>query len=1179
MTTLKSKFAKASLGLIAGASLLIAAGSAMAADTFTRNLTVGSRGADVTALQTMLGVSPATGYFGNITKAAVIAYQTSHSISPAAGYIGPITRSVLNANGGVSGNFPAGCSSASGFSSTTGLPCSSNQAATFAPTGCTSASGFSPVTGGACYAVNSGPQTGPVTVSLSNDNPASGNVVAGQATADLAHFTFSGTGTITAMTLQRTGISSSSDLPAVYLYDGGTRVSDSASVNTNGVIAFNGLNIMVSGSKTLSVKADIASGFGGTVGVTLTSFTAGGTTTTVSIAGNAFYGISGTLAGVSITGSVSPASATNVNAGTTGYVFWSDSVQVNTRAVILKSASFRAIGSAPADALTNIRLYVNGIAVGTAGMINSNNYVSFDLMSAPVTLNTGSTLVEVRADVQKGSSRTIQFSLQNAGDLMVTDNQLGVNVAVCTSSCGTGSASFSPIVAGIVTINPGSVTVSIDPAFQAMTNVTGGAANATIAKFKLHAYGEDVKVMSLPVSINDNLTGAATGTGLNNVALYFNGSQVGSSQSFTGTGTVALTAFQLGSSMIIPAGTDSTLEVRADIQSSTSATYTGGTVSVTLPAQTANAQGQNSFNAIGVPASAVTSNALTVSTGTLTVAKNANYLNQTVNANMSNVKIGSFTVQNNSSSESVRLTNLAVGLGFAAPTFTSSNQNTSTTATSQTWTLSSNAGITAGNVVTISGNSSCGATAPVMTVASLSSTTGIVGTITLSSTNCTSATGTIVGSGTTTGPATVTNVSNLSVPSITGTTPIGQPTTANNYPINITLMPGESKTVDVYADLGNANMGAITPTLTVTALGSSSNVTVLQNGSGTAVSGQVITLGAGTLATPTLVTSTTTNSQYVASGTTTGVTDATRATFKFTASNGSATITKLRFDDVSGNSGISSVRVGTMTGGMAGGVAYLTGLSIPVANGGSGANIDAYASYAPVGATGLTSPTATTLRLCYVEYTIGGMTTTAGSVACGGAGTGILGSNGVTSGQPMLLVASKPTITVASPAGILTAAGANEALDVTVTASTGGDIQINSFVVNSAITGGTVYNVADVDTTTGATANSIFVKDTNNSILATSATALGATSGGSSTITLTGGYTVTAGQSVTFRVYIPVNTVTNPSGAHTSSLSSSLGAAVGFSWTDISGGAVTAQTTNNTTYLYNYPTNSVSLTS
>jgi peptidoglycan hydrolase-like protein with peptidoglycan-binding domain len=66
--------------------------------TFTRNLTIGSRGADVTALQAWLiskGYSipaGATGYFGTQTRAAVAAFQSANGITPAAGYFGPITR-------------------------------------------------------------------------------------------------------------------------------------------------------------------------------------------------------------------------------------------------------------------------------------------------------------------------------------------------------------------------------------------------------------------------------------------------------------------------------------------------------------------------------------------------------------------------------------------------------------------------------------------------------------------------------------------------------------------------------------------------------------------------------------------------------------------------------------------------------------------------------------------------------------------------------------------------------------------------------------------------------------------------------------------------------------------------------------------------------------------------------
>jgi peptidoglycan hydrolase-like protein with peptidoglycan-binding domain len=98
--------------------------------TFTRNLTVGSTGADVTALQTWLiakGFSipaGATGYFGAQTKAALAAYQAANSISPAAGYFGPITRAAVAAAGGsTSTSTVPGCMPGAAFSSTTGQAC------------------------------------------------------------------------------------------------------------------------------------------------------------------------------------------------------------------------------------------------------------------------------------------------------------------------------------------------------------------------------------------------------------------------------------------------------------------------------------------------------------------------------------------------------------------------------------------------------------------------------------------------------------------------------------------------------------------------------------------------------------------------------------------------------------------------------------------------------------------------------------------------------------------------------------------------------------------------------------------------------------------------------------------------------------------------------------------------
>ncbi len=67
---------------------------------FTRFLSVGSQGAEVTALQQYLAAKgfysgPVTGFFGSLTETAVKKYQTARGIAPA-GYVGPGTRAALN---------------------------------------------------------------------------------------------------------------------------------------------------------------------------------------------------------------------------------------------------------------------------------------------------------------------------------------------------------------------------------------------------------------------------------------------------------------------------------------------------------------------------------------------------------------------------------------------------------------------------------------------------------------------------------------------------------------------------------------------------------------------------------------------------------------------------------------------------------------------------------------------------------------------------------------------------------------------------------------------------------------------------------------------------------------------------------------------------------------------------
>jgi len=119
---------------------------ASAYDFGSSTLRVGSKGAAVMAVQTVVGAS-VDGSYGPMTAAAVKAWQASNGLA-ADGVFGPMSMAKANA-GAVVGTYPAGCTSAVGYSSTTGQKCDSTVAAGL-PAGCTSTAGYSSTTGAKC---------------------------------------------------------------------------------------------------------------------------------------------------------------------------------------------------------------------------------------------------------------------------------------------------------------------------------------------------------------------------------------------------------------------------------------------------------------------------------------------------------------------------------------------------------------------------------------------------------------------------------------------------------------------------------------------------------------------------------------------------------------------------------------------------------------------------------------------------------------------------------------------------------------------------------------------------------------------------------------------------------------------------------------------------------------------
>ena len=303
--------------------------------TFTRDLTVGSKGADVTALQDALKAggymsASATGYFGALTKAGVIAWQTAKGVTPAAGYFGAKSRAAFG-----------------GVSTTPTTPLRRLRSRATASRSCsrrilrTTSLWYK-----ARRLVHS-------RSSPSRTRPAT----------DIK---------VTNLGFKRIGVSNDSTLSNVYIYSGTKRLTDSAGVS-NTAFSFNdptGLFTVSAGmTYTVSVLADIAGSTSGQqVGVQLTAVTSSGTLdSSVSFPVNGYTQTvsAATLATADFNATTNPEVTTA--AAQNDYTVWSNSTTIGTRAVKFESFQLRNIGSVDRAAIQNFRLYVRGSSGGLGG--------------------------------------------------------------------------------------------------------------------------------------------------------------------------------------------------------------------------------------------------------------------------------------------------------------------------------------------------------------------------------------------------------------------------------------------------------------------------------------------------------------------------------------------------------------------------------------------------------------------------------------------------------------------------------------------------------------------------------------------------------------------------------------------------------------------------------------------
>ncbi len=1049
--------------------------------TITSTLKLGSKGAQVKCLQNALGVSPATGYFGKKTRAAVKAFQISNDITPVSGIFGPLSRAVWLASLEAP-EAPAAPEAPS--------------ASDLCPNGNTLASNCATAPG----ATPPAETTGPVSVMLATTTPAAGTIIAGQAAADLAQFTFTGTGTVSSVTLTRGGISDQNTLTNVYLYDGATRLTEGYSFNSTGMLTINNVNLMVSGSKTISVRADIASGtlsYG--INITLSSFTAGTLVSAVSIKGNEMSIATGTglLATANLTvASPSPA-ATSINAGSINQNLWSNTVNVGLRASKLSGMTVKQIGSAPANTLANVSLFVDGMKVSSA-VINANNQFVFDLSASPVSLATGSRSIEVRGDVVGGAFRNFYLSLEKSADLMIKDGQVSGGTISITPTYLTGT--LNNVLSGLVTINNGTLTITQDTAFSNVTTLVGGATVVKMAAFKFTSYGEDVKVNSLTFTptiangaatayvsggtaslsqtltvtsttgfyVGDTITAITAGAGtitaitsgtvlvanfpttlaasagavtntttrtLANVGLYVNGGQVGSNVSVTSA--TQFTFSSLGSNLTATIGVPVIVEIRGDVTSSGSISYNAGTVNFGLVVGSNNAQGVSSSQLTST--SATGGQTLSIGSGSIVFAQTSGWSGSTIAPTQTEKKIGSFTLSTGSA-EGITINNILVGI---TGTMITNNQVTN---------------------ITIKDGS------------------------------------TVIG------------------------TPVGNPTASNNFSVTLPVSASSTKTLDVYADIGSgAATFTVIPSMTLTYRGSTSNVTTTSLlAGGSTITSNITVIGVGGV---TFVPSSSPAAQFLVGG----QAAVTIGTFNVVSNGIGGGVIKDVTVAVPSNT-IGSVTMNGVSGQVVGTTATLYNVNVTVPADASGINIPMTVSLVCVNASGGCSGlsnSAVTASITNVTYNNGS------------AVVAVIPTSAITVSHR--LVASKPTVAMTSSTGGVGSfvSGAQQIGTFTVSADALGDIKLEAIPI--------LVNVS----VAAITATTIELRDASGSTVLVGTGGVNGTAGlsASGTFVFNSSFrTITKGTSETFTVYATFTGVTT--GA---TESFGLGAKASFLWTDTIG--------------------------
>lgn len=618
-------------------------GQTTTAGVLTKNLSQGMRDAEVSTLQSGLASDPTvypeglvTGYFGPLTRAAVIRYQEKYAseilasvgLSAGTGFVGPSTRAKFNAQygGAVSGGTP----------------------------------GQPPVVVG----------SGQIGVYLAPNTPAASVAPAGASNVPFlaVNLTAPATGAVRvdSMIVHRTGVGASTDFDNVYLYEGNTRLTTGRSVNSSTNNAeFHSLNLTVPAgtTRTILVTADTASAAAaGNVNafelVSASSVVGSGPVAgTFPIRGNNISIAAASAGTITID---TPVDGSNPKVGETNVKIGSFRVTVGAAEdVELRRIAFFQAGSISRAGLSNLRLNYLGQTLATVSGLDSRDLAVFALATPFLIEKGNSRTFEIWADIGSSTKNndTVKFYIDENTDVYAVGRTYGHGAAVTATALDGTTADTEEVD---VTVQGGQVTITFNG--PAAKDIAPDAEDVELYNFTLTSQA-NIEVREMLIRLTGSETNAFDDIKVYNVTKGI--VVMGPTDTSTSASTTNIT---YSDRFTMNAGESNVFSIRADLAASGAVgVIDGNTIQVDL-GQGATAPfgasairnlDNNQFITDIVPSGVVTGNTHTIRTTSLTLTLAGTPTSQTYVRGTANVDLVGFNFKA-STAQDITITSMNV---------------------------------------------------------------------------------------------------------------------------------------------------------------------------------------------------------------------------------------------------------------------------------------------------------------------------------------------------------------------------------------------------------------------------------------------------------------------------------------------------------------------------------------